>query len=168
MYILDNDRQIALIHEMKQLRKDSTKYEVYYHHPYTNQMWKSFFPLSGGEALGPKLLRHEPLPTDIGECLDICLTEAVSENAMGLGIEWSANTALWPRIIKILEKKYSQYHRGQLKLFLNHLNMGEVDLPPAVEKNPSPEKIPAITNEELNNLIWRSRKIRMKRFFVLG
>lgn len=166
MYIIDNDKQISLIKEMKQLRKDSTKYEVYYHHPYTNQMWKSFFPLSDGETLGPKLLRHEPLPTGIDECLNICLTEEVPENAIGLGIEWSANTALWPQIIKTLEKNYSHYLRGQLKLFLNHLNMGEVDMPDGGE-DPSPSKISGITSDELSNLIWRSRKIRMKRFFAL-
>lgn len=167
MYIIDSDKQLSLIKEMKQLRKDSRKYEVYYHHPYTNQMWKSFFPLSDGETLGPKLIRHEPLPTDIEECLAICLTEEVPENAIGLGIEWSAHTALWPQIIKILEKNYSHYLRGQLKLFLNHLNMGEVDVPAERPEASPPSKIPDITSEELNNLIWRSRKIRMKRFFVL-
>ncbi|WP_372637754.1 hypothetical protein [Fodinibius sp.] len=166
MYIIDSDKQLSLIKEMKQLRKDSSNYEVYYHHPYTNQMWKSFFPLSDENTLGPKLMRHEPLPTDLDECLHICLTEEVPANAIGLGIEWSANTTLWPQIIKILEKNYFHYLRGQLKLFLNHLNMGEVDIPERRDE-PSPATVPDITSEELNNLIWRSRKIRVKRFFVL-
>ncbi|SMO76321.1 hypothetical protein [Fodinibius sediminis] len=166
MYIIDTNKQYDLIREMKQLRKDSKKLEVYYHHPYTNQMWKSFFPLSDGETLGPKLLRHEPLPKDVEECLDICLTEDVPENAQGLGIEWSAYTSLWPQIIKVLEKNYSDYLRGQLKLFLNHLNMGEVELPSRKEE-PVAGKFTPINDEQLNNLIWRSRKVRMKRFFVL-
>lgn len=167
MYIIDNEKQIDLIREMKQLRKDSNKYEVYYHHPYTNQMWKSFFPLSDKESLGPKLMRHEPMPTDIEKCLKICLAEYAPDNAIGLGIEWSIHTALWPDIIKALEQNYSNYQRAQLKLFLNHLNMGEV-APAEKEKEQSPDKLPEFTGEELHNLIWRSRKIRMKRFFVIG
>lgn len=173
MYIIDKEKQIGLIREMKQLRKDSTKYEVYYHHPYTNQMWKSFFPLSDGGMLGPKLMRKEPLSTDIEECLNICLVESAPENAIGLGIEWSVHTTLWPDIIKALEQNYSHYQRSQLKLFLNHLNIEEVDAPSAEkekekEKKPARKKLPVFTGEELHNLIWRSRKIRMKRFFVLG
>ncbi len=95
MYIIDHDKQIALINEMKQLRKDSKKYEVYYHHPYTNQMWKSFFPRANDEELGPKLLRHEPVPADIKERLNICL----GENGKWV-IEWSVHPELWPDIFR--------------------------------------------------------------------
>lgn len=166
MYVTDTDRQTSLIRKMKQLRKDSDKYEVFYHHPYTNQMWKSFFPLSDGEVLGPKLLRHEPPPLSIEERLNVCLTEADPENAVGLGMEWSASITLWPDVINVLEQHYSDYLRSQLKLFLKHLNMGEIE-PSEKEKSPAAEKLFPITSEELHNLIWRSRKIRMKRFFVL-
>lgn len=167
MYIIDHDKQLSLIKEMKQLRRDSQKCEVYFHHPRSNQMWKSFFPRSNGEDLGPKLLRHEPVPNDINTLLDICLTEDVPANAIGLGIEWSVNTNLWPQIIKVLEQNYSSFLRGQLKLFLEHLNMGEVM---AEEKEAAsvPPMDTSISGEELDNLIWRSRKVRMKRFFVLG
>ncbi len=154
---------------MKQLRRDTQKYEVYYHHPHTNQMWKSFFPRSDGEDLGPKLLRHEPVPNDISTLLDICLTEDVPANAIGLGIEWSVHTHLWPDIIKVLEQDYSDFLRGQLKLFLEHLNMGEVNIRDEEKDSVETETIKAgISGEELDNLIWRSRKVRMKRFFVLG
>ena len=169
MYIIDHDRQLSLIKEMKQLRRDTQKYEVYYHHPHSNQMWKSFFPRSNGDDLGPKLLRHEPVPNDINELLDICLTEDVSANATGLGIEWSAHTNLWPDIIKVLEQNYSSFLRGQLKLFLEHLNMGEVNIEDKEKASVETESMDTgISGEELDNLIWRSRKIRMKRFFVLG
>lgn len=168
MYIIDHDKQIALINEMKQLRKDSKKYEVYYHHPYTNQMWKSFFPRANKEELGPKVLRHEPVPVDIKERLNICLSESAPENAVGLGIEWSAQPEFWPEIFQALESRYSHYNRKQLKLFLDNLYLDEAK-----------EKIPAedpkedfyeqdISAEVVGKLIWRSRKIRMKRFFVLG
>src|SRR5699024_12300847 len=109
MYVIDTDRQTSLIREMKQLRKDSGKYEVFYHHPYTNQMWKSFFPLSDGEVLGPKLLRHEPPPLSIEERLNVCLTEADPENAVGLGLEWSASITHWPDVILVLDKYYTFY-----------------------------------------------------------
>ena len=168
MYITDHDKQVALINEMKQLRKDSKKYEVYYHHPYTNQMWKSFFPCANDDVLGPKLLRHEPVPTDINERLNICLGEDAPENAIGLGIEWSARPEIWPDIIQALENRYSHYNRKQLKLFLHNLHLDE-----AKEKMPaeaSDEELVdvKISEDTVGNLIWRSRKIRMKRFFVLG
>ncbi|TYP92035.1 hypothetical protein LX73_2281 [Fodinibius salinus] len=168
MYIIDYDKQISLINEMKQLRKDDETCEVYYHHPYTNQMWKGFFPRSTEDELGPKLLRHEPPPTDMTERLQVCLGEAVPENAIGLGIEWSSKPELWPSIIEVLEKRYSNYNRKQLKLFLNNLQLDEA-------KDQLPEKNDAedhsdqqLFADQVGNLIWRSRKIRMKRFFVLG
>lgn len=168
MYIIDHDKQIALINEMKQLRKNTKNYEVYYHHPYTNQMWKSFFPQANGADLGPKLLRHEPVPSDIEERLDICLSQGAPENAIGLGIEWSAKPKLWPSIIQALESRYTHYNRKQLKLFLDNLQLDDskVDLP--VEQPKEDHHAPKVSADLVNDLIWRSRKIRMKRFFVLG
>jgi hypothetical protein len=169
MYIIDQDKQIALAKEMKQLRRDTENYEAFYHHPYTNQMWKSFFPKVSGDDLGPKLMRHEPLPTSVKAILDICLAENAPENAIGLGIEWSEKAEIWPEIIKILEDNYSDYERGQLKLFLKHLDMQEVELEgaPKTVAKASPATA-EMSQEQVDNLIWRSRKIRMKRFFVLG
>lgn len=167
MYIIDHDRQIAFMKKMKQLRKDSDKCEVYYHDPQTNQMWKAFFPRIEGDDLGPKLLRHEPAPPGIEECLDICLSETVPENAIGLGIEWSAKPELWPSIIKVLENKYSHYDRTQLKLFLKNLHLNEVKEELPEESQPASENS-KISADLVGDLIWRSRKIRMKRFFVLG
>ncbi|HLR25767.1 MAG TPA: hypothetical protein VK112_07845 [Fodinibius sp.] len=168
MYITNHNRQIALIREMRQLRRDTQKCEVYYHHPFSNQMWKSFFPCSDGNDLGPKLLRHEPVPTEIEKNLEICLSEDDPENAIGLGIEWSTKTHLWPKIIQVLERRYSKYLRGQLKLFLEYLKMGELQIPEESDEAPQEEIAYSISNEQLNNLIWRSRKVRMKRFFVFG
>jgi len=168
MYIIDHDKQVDLINEMKQLRKDSKKYEVYYHHPYTNQMWKSFFPHANGDELGPKLLRHEPVPSDINERLNICLGEDAPENAIGLGIEWSARPEIWPDVIQALENRYSHFDRNQLKLFLDNLHLDEAKEKMPVETSKDDEKANKITEDKVGNLIWRTRKIRVKRFFVLG
>lgn len=173
MYITDHTRQVSLISEMKQLRKDSKKCEVYYHHPYTNQMWKGFFPKANEDGLGPKILRHEPVPASIEDHLWICLTEEAPENAIGLGIEWSVKPELWPSIFQILESQYSHYNRNQLKLFLEHLNLDEAKNKFAFkatngDTNDHFNEVKSVTGDELNNLLWRSRKIRMKRFFVLG
>lgn len=168
MYIIDHEKQISLIGEMKQLRKNSKSYEVYYHHPYTNQMWKSFFPLASEEDLGPKLLRHEPIPSDVEECLNICLKEKVPANAIGLGIEWSAHPELWPSIIQTMEKRYARYSRSQIKLFLDNLQLdaSKVDTPEKEQKDT--KQLPTLSAESVKNLQWRTRKIRVKRFFVLG
>lgn len=167
MYIIDYKKQIALINEMKQLRQNPKKYEVYYHHPYTNQMWKGFFPKADGDDLGPKILRHEPMP-NLEDCLQICLQENAPENAIGLGIEWSAKPELWPSIIQALEKEYAHYNRNQLKLFLKHLDMDETREKVVSEAEEPSTSEKYISEEKVNNLIWRTRKIRMKRFFVLG
>jgi len=168
MYIIDHDKQISLISEMKQLRKNTKSYEVYYHHPYSNQMWKSFFPQASGDELGPKLLRHEPVPTDIEERLNICLRAEAPENAIGLGIEWSAKPELWPSIIQALEKSYSHYDRTQLKLFLDNLELDESNVRVTDKQTQTEKESPNISADLVGNLIWRSRKIRMKRFFVFG
>ncbi len=163
MYIIDHEKQIALINEMKQLRKDNQKCEVYYHHPYTNQMWKAFFPRAEEGELGPKLLRHEPVPTDVEERLDICLGEEVPANAIGLGIEWSVKPELWPEVMQALEKRYANYDRKQLKLFLDNLQLDE-----AKEELPAEPEEQNLSEDFVGDLIWRSRKVRVKRFFVLG
>lgn len=168
MYIIDHDKQVALINEMKQLRKDSKRYEVYYHHPYTNQMWKSFFPRANADDLGPKLLRHEPLPSDIDERLNICLSEAAAENAIGLGIEWSSRPEIWPDVIQALENRYAHFDRNQLKLFLDNLHLHEAKEKMTVKASEDDNRENEITEDKVGNLIWRSRKIRVKRFFVLG
>jgi hypothetical protein len=168
MYIIDHDKQVALINEMKQLRKDSKKYEVYYHHPYTNQMWKSFFPRADEDELGPKLLRHEPVTSDIEERLAICLSEDAPENAIGLGIEWSARPEIWVDIIQALENRYSHFDRNQLKLFLDNLHLDEAKEKMPAETSEEDARENEITEDKVGNLIWRSRKIRVKRFFVLG
>jgi hypothetical protein len=168
MYIVDREKQRSLIREMKQLRQNTKNYEVYYHHSYTNQMWKSFYPQARDDELGPKLLRHEPVPADVEERLNICLGEQAAENAVGLGIEWSARPELWPMIIQCLEKRYTSYDRTQISLFLNNLQLDERSAEQLDQPNLQGETSFPISTDTLNNLIWRCRKLRMKRFFVLG
>lgn len=166
MYIINRKKQIALINEMKQLRKNSQNCEAYYHHPVTNQMWKSFFPQADEESMGPKLLRHEPVPASIEEQVNICLTEEAPENAIGLGIEWTNRADLWPAIMNVLEQNYSHYSRSQLKLFLKHLTFEEAEVPEPEQE--TSQDTADLSDTMINNLVWRSRKIRLKRFFVFG
>jgi hypothetical protein len=119
-------------------------------------MWKRFFPQSDEESMGPKLLRHEPVPGTIEEQINICLTEEAPENAIGLGIEWTNRADLWPAIMNVLEQNYSHYSRSQLKLFLKHLTFEEAEIP-------EPEQAPSQNDADLsdtmiNELVWRSRE----------
>lgn len=168
MYLTDHSKQVNLISEMKQLRKDEASYEVHYHHPYTNQMWKSFFPKATNGKLGPKLLRHIPGPDTIEDQLRICLGEEVPENAKGLGIEWSARPDLWTKIMKEVDQHYGKYNRKQLKLFFNNLeiNRRNVDRHLADKQDQADQY--SLSLNKLDDLVWRSRKIRFKRFFVFG
>lgn len=159
MYVLDRNRQISLIREMTQLRKDNDNWEVYYHHPSTNAMWKSYFPKANGKRRGPKILRTEPVPDSLEGRLDNCLIDANPENAIGLGIELSVKPGQWEVMINLLEMNYRQYDRKQLSRFLHHLgleNFEEVrhyhpgfDIPP----------------DKLNELIRRAKIVRFKRFW---
>src|SRR5699024_7892376 len=115
MYVLDHNQQITLIREMIQLRKDSEKWEAYYHHPTTNVMWKSYFPKANDRNRGPKVLRTEPVPEQLEEWLDNCLIDAGLEDAQGLGIELSVNPQIWAQLMEIIEANYRQYNRKQLR-----------------------------------------------------
>lgn len=164
MYILDYDRQISMIREMTQLRKDTENWVVYYHHPTTNEMWKSYFPRANGEKRGPKILRTEPVPDELEVRIDECLTSDEKENAMGLGIELSVRPDQWAKIMEIIEQDYRKYDRKQLITFLEHL---EIFNPEAFfeEIGRSPD-IYGLTSEELNELSWKAKKLRFKRFWV--
>lgn len=163
MYILDYNQQLNLIREMTQLRKDAENWVVYYHHPSTNEMWKSFFPKATEEDRGPKILRTEPVPERLEDQLRECLTGEIQENAIGLGIELSVNPQKWEKIISLIEEQYRYYDRKQLSLFLDHLGLekgeklfNELGHPPSdfgLDKN------------TLKKLSWRSKKIRFKRFW---
>jgi hypothetical protein len=149
---------------MIQLRRDTENFEVYYHHQRTNQMWKSFFPCSSEKGLGPKILRHEPLPDSLERLLEICLGDEVPENAVGLGIELSASINKWPDLFEILEKNYSKYKRKQLKLFLKHLQVNSIqDLLNQLDIKFSDLEL---TEEDLKQLRWKSRKLKLKKVFV--
>lgn len=163
MYITDHAHQVQLIKEMTQLRRDVDNYEVFYHHPHTNQMWKSFFPTAKNGELGPKLLRHEPLPESFDELMNVCLTEDAPENATGLGIEFSDDLSRWTQIIEILEKNYSKYNRKQVRLFLDELGISDYQRKLEVAKLHSNI---SLTESDLKSLLWRSRKLKTKSFIL--
>lgn len=163
MYIVEHAQQVQLIKEMIQLRRDMENFVVYYHHPHTNQMWKSFFPVATKGDLGPKLLRHEPLP-ELEELLDICLSEDVPENAIGLGIELSVFIEKWMIVFDILEKNYSSYRSGQLKLFLKNLEIDNYqDKIKSWVGNDDPRHIEI--EKKIKELAWRSKKLKFKKIF---
>lgn len=164
MYIVDPARQIRQIKEMIQLRRDTENFVVHYHHQRTNQMWKSFFPRSSENGLGPKILRHEPLPDSLERLLEICLGDEVPENAVGLGIELSASIDKWPDLFEILESNYTKYQRKQLKLFLENLQINsfqELLTQLGIEFSDL-----ELTEEDLKRLRWKSRKLKLKKVFV--
>lgn len=164
MYVLDHDRQLLLIREMTQLRKDNQSWEVYYHHPTTNVMWKSYFPKATSKDKGPKILRTEPVPEVLETRIENCLVERVPENAIGLGIELSTEPQKWEQVINIVEKNYREYHRKQLPLFLNHLKVEDFEtLFEEIDYNLEDS---AFSKAHFEDLAARSRTIRLKRFFV--
>ncbi len=162
MYITDHTQQVQLIKEMTQLRRDLEKYVVYYHHPQTNQMWKSFFPLGTNGELGPKLLRHEPLPEVLKELLLICLSEDAPENAIGLAIEMTAKIHEWPEVFRILKENYSDYNRKQVRYFLKNFEVK--NYPQIIESLYEGEEV-HLSEKELKKLVWRSRRLKAKSLF---
>ena len=163
MYVLDRDQQVSLIGEMTQLRKDPQKWEVYYHHPSTNAMWKSYFPRATAEERGPKILRTEPVPEQLEERMDNCLIEEETQNAIGLGIELSTIPDQWPQVLAILEENYRRYHRSQVPVFLEHLGI-EAYEPLFAQINYNLEASD-LSKSDFHDLAYRSRKLRFKRFW---
>lgn len=163
MYILDYNQQLNLIREMTQLRKDADNWVVYYHHPSTNEMWKSFFPKATEEDRGPKLLRTEPVPERLEDQLQQCLTGGIEENAIGLGIELSVNPQKWEKIISLIEDHYREYDRNQLSLFLDHLGLEKGEN--LFKEIGHPTADFGMDKETLKKLSWRSKKVRFKRFW---
>ncbi|MEX0661017.1 MAG: hypothetical protein WEA58_04975 [Balneolaceae bacterium] len=163
MYIVEPNQQIELMKEMTQLRRDTENCVVYFHHTMNDQMWKSFFPRATEDGLGPKLLRHDPLPESLEERIKICLDEEVRENAIGLGIDLSTEMDQWPRIIEILEQNRRALNARQIRLFLDHLQIS------SYEKNIQDLHIntdeTGLNNKDFKKLLWRSRKLKFKSYF---
>lgn len=161
MYILDYHRQLELIREMTQLRKDDENWVVYYHHPTTNEMWKSYFPKASNGHRGPKILRQEPVPENLAERFDECLTGDNTDNAIGLGIELSVNPAKWDAILTVLEKCYHRYEREQLSLFLKYLGIFDPEkLFDEINRKPAEFDL---DKRKLKELKRRARMIKIKR-----
>jgi hypothetical protein len=163
MYVVDPQQQQTLIAEMHQLRRDNRTWEVYYHHPSTNVMWKSFFPIAGKKGKGPKLLRTEPVADQLNQRLDNCLIENNRGNALGLGIELSAAPEHWKQIMDIISQYYKKYCRRNLSLFLKTLGIEEfrehfskIDFDPVEH---------GLTENHFADLARRSKKLRFKRFW---
>lgn len=163
MYILDYDRQLSMIREMTQLRKDAKEWVVYYHHPSTNEMWKSYFPKATPKNRGPKILRTEPVPEKLEERLNECLKSDIVENAIGLGIELSVEPQRWEEIITIVESRYKSYNRKQLSRFLNYLCVENYSS--LFEEIGFKPEESGLDIQIFKNLAWRSRVVRFKRFW---
>jgi hypothetical protein len=163
MYILDTDRQTSMIREMTQLRKDTRSWEVYYHHPSTNAMWKSYFPKATGNDRGPKVLRTEPVPDLLEKRLENCLVEDIPENAIGLGIELSATPEKWEQVMDIVAQNYHRYNRRQLFLFLK--NIGIENYKTLFKEIDYDAEASNISIESFDLLARQSKKIRFKRFW---
>lgn len=163
MYVLDHNRQISLIREMIQLRKDNEKWEAYYHHPSTNVMWKSYFPKANAQDRGPKILRTEPVPEQLEEWLENCLIDAEPEDAQGLGIELSTVPQNWEQLMEIIEQHYRNYDRKQLRIFLSCLGIMHYQVL-FKEMNFSLSELD-MDQEEMDRLARRSKIVRFKRFW---
>lgn len=163
MYVLDYQRQIALMQEMTQLRKDDEKWEVYYHHPSTNEMWKSYFPRANGEKRGPKILRTEPVPENMEERINLCLKSDDEDDAVGLAIELSVKPDQWESIVQIVERNFKDYDRSHLKLFFRHLCLFKhKELFEELHYEPSQFDM---EESDLKQLRWKARKILLKKLW---
>lgn len=163
MYVVDRDRQIMLIREMTQLRKDPQSWEVYYHHPTTNNMWKSYFPRARGEDRGPKVMRVEPVPEPLDVLVNRCLESNSVDDAIGLGLELSVNPSRWESVMEVLEQHWSTWKRGQLKIFLRYLGVEQhTSLFEEIDYHPDSD---GLAEEHFEDLRRRARNLRWKRFF---
>lgn len=163
MYVVDRDRQIMLIQEMTQLRKNLQSWEVYYHHPTTNDMWKSYFPRARGEDRGPKVMRVEPVPESQDVLIHRCLESESVDDAMGLGLELSVNPSHWEPVMEVLEEHWNTWERGQLTTFLRYLGVEQhASLFREIGYDPATDGLSVKHFEALRR---RARKLRWKRFF---
>ncbi|MDZ7689857.1 MAG: hypothetical protein U5K69_01660 [Balneolaceae bacterium] len=162
MYVLDYHKQIALIKEMVQLRKDNTREEAYYHHPSTNAIWKSYFPQANGGKRGPKVLRRTDIDTDkLEDQIRLCLGSDLRDDAAGLGVEFSVHPERWEQILDIIEEHYQDFIRSQIKVFFQHL--GILDYEEFFAQMEFNFEQIGIDESELKALNKRARKILLKK-----
>ncbi|HAH52040.1 MAG TPA: hypothetical protein DCL80_12620 [Balneola sp.] len=163
MYVLDYHQQVKRINQMIPLRKNDRTFEVYYHDPQSGELWKSFFPYGKKKPNGPKLLRPEPLPSNLEHQLELCLNSGNLADAKGLGIEYSLSPEKWDHLINLLDENRKNYTRAGFFTFLNKLGV----------KNPTKtfealqidfNKTP-ITSEELLSIKKKARKVWIKKLF---
>lgn len=164
MYVVNRDRQISLMREMTQLRKDSENWEVYYHHPTTNEMWKSYFPRAGENDRGPRVMRPEPVSRELPELLERCLGSDLEDDAMGLALELSVVPGRWEEVVDAMECDYRKYRRSQLRIFVRYLGIEDYrELFEEIGYDPEAHGLDAGHFDELRR---RVKRIRLKRFLI--
>ncbi len=165
MYVLDRKRQIKLINEMTHLRNNDDEWEAYYHHPSTNEMWKTYFPQVKGHRRGPKILRTEPIPEELDERLALCLTSDNPDDAKGLGVELSVHPEKWEQVIDIVEEHCHDYDWKQLRLFIK--NLGVLNYESLFEELECSIQELDLSESTLKQLKWRVWKIQLKKMLWL-
>lgn len=162
MYLLDPQQQNRLIRDMSLTRKDRDNDESFYYDISSEKMWKSFYPLATAQHLGPRLLRIDPLPESLEECIALCLDdEATREDARGLGIELSTTPQQWQQVITIVEENHRNYNRKKLHTFLKKIQIENYETL-FDQLNITFETL-ELDEDTLNKLAQRSKKIRYKR-----
>lgn len=163
MYVLNYKKQIERINQMIPLRKNDKTFEVYYHDPKSGELWKSFFPRGNESPDSLKLLRPEPLPSNLEHQLELCLNSGDLADATGLGIEYSLNPEKWDEIISLLDSNRKRYVRSGFFEFLN--NLGVKDPEQTLSALEIDLKQKSVTEIELNLLQKKAKKLWVKKFF---
>lgn len=165
MYVLNYQKQLERINQMIPLRKNDKTYEVYYHDPQSGELWKSFFPYRNQFKKGPKLLRPEPLPSNIQHQLELCLNSGNIVDAKGLGIEYSLTPEKWNEILTHLDKNRKKYERKGFFEFLN--NLGVKDPIQTLKALKIDLNQHSVSKQELILLKKNAKKLWFKRFLGL-
>lgn len=160
MYILEAEVQKNYLKDLTFLKKDEENWIMYYHNPKTNEMWKTYYPLSCNNGRGPKVMRTEPLPDSLEEHLNICLKSEIPDDAIGAAYDYAFRFEDWDKIVSILENQYRNYPRKQLKRFIHHLGIEQPE--EQLRKAGSTYETIVPDKEELDELARRAKKIRYK------
>jgi len=163
MYILDYKKQVQRINEMIPLRKNDKTFEVFYHDPASGELWKSFFPHGKKSINSVKILRPEPLPTDLRHQLELCLNSGNPADAAGLGIEYSLHPEKWNEILIILNTNRKIYLRSGFFEFFNYL--GVKNSHKVLDTLSENLKNSQLSRKELVLLKKRASMLWLKKFF---
>lgn len=165
MYVLDYHQQVKRINQMIPLRKNDKTFEVYYHDPQSGELWKSFFPYGKKKSNSPKLLRPEPLPSNLEHQLELCLNSGNLADAEGLGIEYSLSPEKWEYLLNLLDENRKNYTRAGFFTFLNKLGVKEPDK--TIEALHIDFNNASISREKLMTLRKKAKKLWFKKLIGL-